>query len=156
MKLNHRKEKVPMKSQSMLQGRLNRLLFPVLLLGVTLTIASNASAANGSQVPIAFASISAIGGTVQSGTTNVSSTYNSSTGLFEITIAGVCFDRQDYTTVATVSGYNGWPTGAAFINTNDDGDSCHATGKLYVQLLDVEGNLVQDDFQIVVFKALKK
>lgn len=130
-------------------------LFPgaALLLVLALTLGSNAFAANGSQLPIAYASISAIGGTVQSGTTNVSSTLNSSTGLFEITIKDVCFDRQNYTTVATVSGYNGWPTGAAFINTNDDGDSCHATGKLYVQLLDVNGNIVQDDFQIVVFQV---
>jgi hypothetical protein len=140
-----------MKSQ--LEGRLYRFVRSAFLLAVTLTMASAAFAADGSQIPIAFASISAIGGTVQSGTTNVTSTLNSSTGLFEIGITGVCFDRQNYTVVATVSGYNTWPNGAAFINTNDDGDSCHATGKLYVQLLDVNGNLVQDDFQFVVFKV---
>jgi|HubBroStandDraft_1064217.scaffolds.fasta_scaffold22864_3 hypothetical protein len=138
-----------MKSQL---GRPNRFVRSALLLAATLTMASAAFAADGSQIPIAFASISAIGGAVQSGTTNVSSTL-SSTGQFEITIAGVCFDRQKYTVVATVSGYNGWPTGAAFINTNDDGDACHATGKLYVQLLDVNGGVVQDDFQFVVFKV---
>ncbi len=142
-----------MKSQSILQRRLSRFLVPAFLLAVTLTIAGNAFAANNSQIPIAFASISAIGGALQSGTSNVSSTLNSSTGLFEITIKDVCFDRLNYTVVATVSGYNGWPSGAAFINTNDDGDSCLSTGKLYVQLLDVNGNVVQDDFQIVVFKA---
>jgi hypothetical protein len=154
-KIQSTKEEVPLKSQSMLQERLSRFLLPALLLGVTLTLAGNTFAGSSSTSPIAFASISAIDGTVQSGTPNVTSTLNTSTGLFEITITNVCFDRLDYTVVATVSGYNGWPTGAAFINTNDDGDSCHLTGKLYVQLLDVNGNIVQDDFQIVVFKGSK-
>jgi hypothetical protein len=144
-----------MKSQSMLQERPSRFLFPALLLGLTLTLAGNTFAASNELNPVAFASISAIGGVVQTGTPNVTSTLNTSTGLFEITITGVCFDRLDYTVVATVSGYNGWPNGAAFINTNDDGDSCHSTGKLYVQLLDVDGNIVADDFQIVVFKGSK-
>jgi len=144
-----------MNSQIKRQGRPSNFLLLALLLAMTLSSSGNAFAANGSQIPIAFASISAIGGAVQSGTSNVSSTLNTSTGLFEITITGVCFDRQDYTVVATVSGYNGWPKGAAFVNTNDDGDSCHSTGKLYVQLLDVDGDVVQDDFQLVVFKALK-
>jgi len=139
--------------KSLPEGRPYRFVRSALLLAMTLTMASTAFAANGSQIPIAFASISAIGGAVQSGTSNVSSTYNNAAALFEITIKDVCFDRLNYTVVATVSGYNGWPTGAAFINSNDDGDSCHATGKLYVQLLDVNGNVVQDDFQFVVFQA---
>ncbi|MGA3195702.1 MAG: hypothetical protein ABSD39_11930 [Terriglobales bacterium] len=126
-----------------------------LVLVTTLAMAGSAFAANGSQIPIAYASISAIGGTVQTGTSNVTSTYNTSTGMFEITIKGVCYDRLNYTVVATVSGFNGWPNGAAFVNTDDDGDSCHKNGNLYVSLRDVNGNLVQDDFQIVVFKVAK-
>jgi hypothetical protein len=144
-----------MKSKLRLEGRPYRFALSALLLAGTLSIASNAFAANGSTIPIAFASISGIGGAVQSGTSNVSSTYDSSTGLFVITIAGVKFDRLKYTVVATLSGYAGWPGGATFVNTYDDGDSGNLTGKLYVQLTDVNGNLEDVDFQFVVFQALK-
>jgi hypothetical protein len=102
--------------------------------------------------PIAFASVASTGAK-QSGTANVTTDYNSTTGLYELTIAGVCFLRTSYTTVATVSGYNGFPDGALFVNTDDDGDFCHATGKLIVGLRDVNGKLQKADFQVVVFKA---
>jgi hypothetical protein len=108
--------------------------------------------ANRSGIPIAFASVS-YDGTMQSGTSNVTTDYNSSTGLYELKIAGVCFLRTSYTTVATVSGYNGFPAGALFVNTDDDGHYCKQTGKLNVGLRDVDGNLEQADFQVVVFKA---
>jgi hypothetical protein len=105
-----------------------------------------------SGVPLAFASVS-YDGTKQSGTSNITTSYNSSTGLYEMKITGVCFLRTSYTTVATVSGYNGFPKGALFVNTDDDGDFCHATGDLIVGLRDVNGNLTQADFQVVVFKT---
>jgi hypothetical protein len=130
-----------------------------LLLGFCLTILavaaspyafgqSNATAG----LPVAIASVS-YDGTLQSGTSNITSSYNSQTGLYELKIAGVCFLRTSYTTVATVSGYNGWPQGALFVNTDDDGDYCHKTGDLIVGLRDVNGSLIQADFQVVVFKA---
>lgn len=99
-------------------------------------------AANGSGIPIAFASVS-YDGTEQSGTSNVTTDYNSTTGLYELKIARVCFLRTSYTTVATVSGYNGFPNGALFVNTDDDGHYCKQTGKLVVGLRDVNGNLQQ-------------
>ena len=102
--------------------------------------------------PIAFASVASTGAK-QSGTANVTTDYNSTTGLYELKITGVCFLRTSYTTVATVSGYNGFPDGALFVNTDDDGDFCHSTGKLIVGLRDVNGNLQKADFQVVVFKA---
>jgi hypothetical protein len=108
--------------------------------------------ANGSGIPIAFASVASVG-TKQSGTSNITTDYNTSTGLYELKIAGVCFLRTSYTTVATVSGYNGFPNGALFVNTDDDGHFCRQTGKLIVGLRDVGGDLKQADFQVVVFKA---
>jgi hypothetical protein len=128
-------------------------IFAGLLLVMTLTLASSAFAANDSQIPIAYGSISAIGGTLQTGTTNITKTFIDSNGFYEVTLKGVCFDRLDYTVVATVSGYNGWPTGAAFVNTDDDGSSCHLDGNLYIKLYDSTGAVVQDDVQFVVFKV---
>jgi hypothetical protein len=99
---------------------------------------------------LAFASVASTGAK-QSGSSNITSDYNSSTGLYELKIAGVCFVRTSYTTVASVSGYNGFPDGALFVNTDDDGHSCHLTGKLNVGLRDVNGKLEKADFQVVVF-----
>jgi hypothetical protein len=142
------KEEHPMKLQaSILKGSILRHMFPALLLALVLSVANSAFAADNSQIPIAFASVSGIDGALQSGTSNVTSSYDSSTGLYRIKISGVCFDRLEYTTVATVSGYNGWPIGALFVNTNSG--NCALT----VQLTDVNGNLEQADFQVVVFKA---
>jgi hypothetical protein len=129
------------------KGNILRLTLQALLLALVLSVASSGFAASNSQIPIAFASVSGIDGTLQSGTSNVTSSYDSSTGLYQITISGVCFDRLTYTTVATVSGYNGWPVGALFVNTNSG--NCALT----VQLTDVNGTLEQADFQVVVFKA---
>ncbi len=127
-------------------------VIPVLLLTVVLTVAGSAFAAHNSQIPVAFASVS-YDGTLQSGTSNVTSSYNSSTGLYQIQITNVCFVRTNYSTVASVSGYNGWPKGALFVNTDDDGHFCKQTGALVVGLRDVNGDLQQADFQVVVFKA---
>lgn len=101
---------------------------------------------------LAFASVASTGAK-QSGSSNITSDYNSSTGLYELKIAGVCFVRTSYTTVATVSGYNGFPDGALFVNSDDDGHFCHSTGKLNVGLRDVNGKLEKADFQVVVFHA---
>lgn len=90
-------------------------------------------------------------GTLQTGSRNITTSYDSGTGLYQITIKGICFVRTDYTTVATVSGYNGFPQGALFVNTDDDGDYCHKTGDLVVGLRDVDGYLEQADFQFLVF-----
>lgn len=91
-------------------------------------------------------------GTLQTGTPNVTSSYNSSTGMYQIHMAGVCFVRTNYTTVATVSGYNGFPAGALFVNTDDDGNYCNTNGDLVIGLRDVNGNLQQADFQFIVIK----
>ena len=133
------------KSRSILGG---------LLLVMTLTLATSAFAAGtGSQLPIAYGSISAIGGALQTGTSNITKTFIDSNGFYEITLKNVCFNRLNYTVVATVSGYNGWPTGAAFVNTDDDGNSCHTDGNLYIKLYDSTGATVQNDVQFVVFKV---
>jgi hypothetical protein len=108
--------------------------------------------ANGSRIPIAFASVS-YDGSKQSGTSNVTSSYNSQTGLYQLKIAGICFLRTSYTTVATVSGYNGFTQGALFVNTDDGGHYCHETGDLIVGLRDVNGTLEKADFQVVVFQC---
>jgi len=130
------------------------LSIAALLLAMTMAIAGSAFASGtGSQLPIAYGSISAIGGTLQTGTTNITETFIDSNGFYEVKLKGVCFDRLDYTVVATVSGYNGWPTGAAFVNTDDDGSSCHLDGNLYIKLYDSTGAVVQDDVQFVVFKV---
>jgi hypothetical protein len=133
-----------------------------LLLGLCLAILAVAASSSAfsqeqpqtgkSGPPIAFASVS-FDGTKQSGTSNIKTSYNSATGLYQMKIAGVCFLRTSYTAVATVSGYNGFPQGALFVNTDDDGDFCHATGDMVVGLRDVNGNLTQADFQVVVFKS---
>jgi hypothetical protein len=139
------------------------LVFSTVLLAVLLAVAGSPFALGQSSSahrppagltgpPIAFASVASVG-TKQSGTSNIRADYNSTTGLYELKITGVCFLRTSYTTVATVSGYNGFPDGALFVNTDDDGDFCHATGKLIVGLRDVNGNLEKADFQVVVFKA---
>jgi hypothetical protein len=100
-----------------------------------------------SAIPLAFASVS-FDGTTQSATANITSSYNSTTGLYEFTIKNTNFARTNFTTVATVSGYNGFPQGALFVNTDDNG-----AGKLIVGLRDVNGNLHQADFQVVVFRT---
>jgi hypothetical protein len=139
------------------------LVFSTMLLAVLLAAAglpyalgqstsAHRPPAGGTGDPLAFASVASIG-TKQSGTSNITPDYNSTTGLYELKIAGVCFVRTSYTTVATVSGYNGFPEGALFVNTDDDGHRCKATGKLIVGLRDINGNLQKADFQVAVFRA---
>jgi hypothetical protein len=96
----------------------------------------------GAAVPLAFASVSAWG-TVQSGTSNVTAAYNSTTKKYEITISGVSFSRVNYTAIATVSGSVG------LRGTTVDDDS---SGHLVVGIWDVSGNTRQEDFTVVVFQ----
>jgi len=98
----------------------------------------------GAGTPVAFASVG-FAGDVQSSTSNVTVNYNSSTGRYEITIAGVSFDRSKYTTIATPSGWSGV---ISFLDTDDN-----ANGKLLVDCRDASGTLHQCDFQVVVFQS---
>ena len=110
----------------------------------TMTAAGQVVGAYGSTIPLAFVSVS-FDGTKQSGTSNVTTFFNKTTKRYEITIKGVTYNRLQYTAVATMSGYNNkiW-----IINTDDS-----PNGKLLVDLRDVNGNLGQADFQVVLFKA---
>ena len=99
---------------------------------------------NGSSIPLAFVIVS-FDGRKQSGTSNVTTTYNSTTRNYEITLAGVKFNRTQYTAIACISGWNGRPL---FINTDDSVD-----GKLLVDMRDTHGALGQADFQVAVFQA---
>ena len=110
----------------------------------TMTAAGPIYGAYGSSIPLAFVSVS-IDGTKQSGTSNVKTAYNKATKRYEITINGVNFNRLQHTAIATMSGWNGKPL---FINTDDA-----PGGKLLVDLRDMNGNLGQADFQVVVFKT---
>ncbi len=110
----------------------------------TITAAGTTYRVNGSSIPLAFVNVS-FDGSKQSGTSNVTTTYNKTTRTYEITLGGVNFDRIQYTAIASVSGWNGRPL---FINTDDSAD-----GKLLVDLRDIHGALGQADFQVVVFKA---
>lgn len=120
-----------------------------LLMAMILCVPGSAFAATGPVV--AFGSVS-FNGTLQTGTPNITTSYNSTTGLYQIHINGVCFVRTNYTTLATVSGYNGFPQGALFVNTDDDGDFCKSTGDMVVGLRDVSGNLQQADFQFLIIQ----
>ena len=110
----------------------------------TMTAAGPIVGASGSTIPLAFVSVS-FDGTKQSGTSNVTTFFNKTTKRYEITIKGVTYKRLQYTVVATMSGYNNkiW-----IINTDDS-----PNGKLMVDLRDMNGNLGQADFQVVLFKA---
>jgi hypothetical protein len=110
----------------------------------TMTAAGAIYGANGSLMPLAFASVS-FDGSKQSGTSNLRTTYNRTTRTYEISLDGIHFNRTQYTAIASVSGWNGRPL---FINTDDSAD-----GKLLVDLRDINGSLGQADFQVVVFKA---
>jgi hypothetical protein len=123
------------------------LTLSALLLALVLSVAGSAFAATG---PLVASGSVSYNGTLQTGTSNITTSYNSATGLYQIHINGVCFVRTNYTTLATVSGFNGFPQGTLFVNTDDDGNSCHTNGDLMVGLRDVNGNLQQADFQFVV------
>ena len=120
-----------------------------LLIAMVLCVTSSAFAVD-NQI-LAAGSVS-FNGTLQKGTSNITTSYNSSTGLYQIHINGVCFVRTQHTAVATVSGYNGYPQGALFVNTDDDGNFCKTTGDMIVGLRDVNGTLEQADFQFVVYQ----
>lgn len=135
-----------MKFQSLTRGSSLAL---ALILAVALCVSGSAFAI--SNPLVASGSVSS-NGTLQTGTSNVTSSYNSGTGMYQIHIAGVCFVRTNYTTLATVSGFNGFPAGALFVNTDDDGNACKTNGDLVISLRDVNGNLQQADFQFVVIQ----
>jgi len=103
-------------------------------------------------VPVIASGSVSFNGTLQTGTSNVTTSYNSTTGLYQIHISGVCFVRTKYTALATVSGYNGYPQGALFVNTDDDGNFCKTNGDMIVGLREVNGNLRQADFQFLVIQ----
>lgn len=118
----------------------------ILLVALACVVSASAQVptAGHSAIPVAFASVS-IDGTKQSGTSNVKTTFDTPSGLYLLTITGVNFNRIKFTTVATISGYNGAPL---FINTDENGQ-----GKLVVGLRDMNENLQKADFQVVVFKS---
>jgi hypothetical protein len=120
-----------------------------LLLAMVLCVTSSAFAAGN---PLVASGSVSFDGTLQTGTANITTSYNSATGLYQIHINGVCFIRTNYTALATVSGYNGFPAGALFVNTDDDGNFCKSSGDMIVGLRDVNGNLHQADFQFVVIQ----
>jgi hypothetical protein len=108
----------------------------------TVTAAGAVVGAAGTAIPLAFASVS-WNGVMQSGTHNVATAYNSATKRYEITITGVAYDRLQFTALAVKSGYS---NSMSFLNTDS------ANGKLLVDVRDVNGNLKQDDFGVVVFQ----
>jgi len=109
----------------------------------TVTAAGPVVGASGSAIPLAFASVS-FDGTKQSGTSNITTTYDKSSKRYVLTITGVNYDRLSHTAVANKSGYSG---AMSFLNVDS------LNGKLIVDTRDVNGKLIQDDFTVVVFKA---
>jgi hypothetical protein len=90
-------------------------------------------------LPIAYAFIDDAGA-VRSGTSNVTSTWNAGSNRYEISIAGESYYYRDYVTVVTPSGT------ALLARTGSVG------GDLLVYLYNDSGDLVQEDFQFVIFK----
>jgi len=95
-------------------------------------------------LPIAFANIDADGSFI-SGTPNVSSSWNSIFGWYEITISGENYLDTDYITVVT-------PKFAPFIPSTSDVSTSSGLGALVVLLAEPDRNLVQGAFQFVTFK----
>ena len=93
--------------------------------------------------PIAFAYISS-NGTVNSGSGNVSVSYDNGIGRYIITITGESYFFSNYVTVVTPSG--GFSGNVSEINTSSSG------GNLLVYLRDDAGNAIQENFQFVTFK----
>jgi hypothetical protein len=124
-------------------------VFSALLLTMVLCVTGSAFAASS---PLVASGSVSFDGTLQTGTANITTSYNSTTGLYQIHINGVCFIRTNYTALATVSGFNGYPQGALFVNTDDDGNFCRTSGDMIVGLRDVNGNLQKADFQFVVIQ----
>jgi hypothetical protein len=88
--------------------------------------------------PIAFGTIFS-DGTVGTATPNVSSAWNSSGSLYEITISGVTVTAGEYTVIATPFGNGTAATGAG-------------NGKLYVFIRNTAGTLSQIGFSFMVYK----
>ena len=68
----------------------------------TVTAAGPVVGASGSAIPLAFASVS-FDGTKQSGTSNITTTYDKSSKRYVLTITGVNYDRLSHTAVANKS-----------------------------------------------------
>jgi len=107
----------------------------------TLTSSGLIIGASGSSLPLAYASVG-FAADKQSGTSNISVVWNSTAKHYELTIAGVTYDRAKYTAIITLSA-----AGPRFCG-NDS-----ANGNLVVQIWDTQGNPVQADFQVVIFQA---
>lgn len=90
-------------------------------------------------LPIAYGFVNSAGSIV-TGTSNVSSTWNSAGNRYEITIAGETYYYNQYITVITPSGSSVVP----YTNSS--------AGKLWVTLKNLSGTSVQENFQFVVYK----
>ena len=120
-----------------------------LLIAMVLCVTSSAFAVDN---PILAAGSVSFNGTLQKGTSNITTSYNSTRLFYQIHINGVCFVRTQHThSSPTVSGYNGYPQGALFVNTDDETE-ISVTGDMIVGLRDVDGTLEQADFQFVVYQ----
>jgi len=93
------------------------------------------------QGPIAFGYINS-NGTVSVSSGNITSTYNSASSRYEITITGESYFFNQYVTVVT-------PGGAAIV---DDWRVSSGSGAMYVYLRNDSGSGIQGDFMFVTYK----
>jgi hypothetical protein len=91
--------------------------------------------------PIAYGNVSS-SGSIQWGTPNLSSVWNSSASRYEITIDGESYSFISYTTVVT-------PVGLSLITPV----TFSSSGKLLVSLFTSAGTRTQSDFGFVVYRA---
>ncbi len=114
------------------------------LANLTVTGAINGSFTNGTSnraTPIAYAQITPEG-TVQSGTPNVSASYNAIFKRYEITLTDVAFTTAGYQVIATAIGET-----PRLISVGALGLT-----KMTIHIADANGTLVADNFSFVVFK----
>jgi hypothetical protein len=90
--------------------------------------------------PIAYAFINS-GGSVASGTPNVSASWNAVSSYYEITISGESYYYNDYVTQVTV-----WGSSLYTATTGSTG------GKLVVYIHDSAGVKTQENFQFITYK----
>lgn len=90
-------------------------------------------------MPIAMAYVSS-NGTVYTGTSNVSSTWNATDSRYEITITGENYVSSNYVTIVTPP-YDNKTVGTASVN-----------GKLLVYIYNSSNTLTQSTFQFVTYK----
>lgn len=99
-------------------------------------------------VPIAYGAVGLSGSIVSTASSgNVSSTWNSSSSRYEITITGETFNATDYVAVVTSGPVVGIPNPSpAIVNTSS------GAGKLIVYAFNGSGSLIQREFSFVVYK----